>query len=614
VLADFASEATAVAPGGMGPDTLNGAEATAVAAEPAPVGTLPGTGGTPRDPKTISMRSGGRTTIDTSKEMSMDATIPGAEESARFAVAAAKRARRGSATSIEMSRGMVGQVLGSYRIIEVLGEGGMGRVYLAEHTKIGRQVALKMLHSHLSRSPEVVRRFFDEARAVNRILHEHIVEITDFIENDGGDNYFIMEYLRGAPLSYVVDDEGRLSLARSLGIGVQVASALAAVHASNIVHRDLKPENIFITERGGQKDYVKLLDFGIAKLMGNNGEGLNLQRTEAGVIMGTPDYMSPEQASAKSIDHRTDIYSLGVILYELCTGVLPFVAEDFGDLVVMHKTVAPTPPSKVPGLLQEIPPPLDELILHCLAKKPEDRPATVKEVEERLRAIADEYAVELEHFDVSNSFVGRRTRKRRGGAWAVGLAAAGLAAAAGVAFTLSRGSANGSSAAPAPAVAATAESRPHDVPDQSDETPLVLVSFASEPAGAMVYSGDDVGGDVLGITPFTVALDQSDEVQTFSFHKDGFDPQLREVSLAGDATVEVTLQQTPEKPAPVASSGSPDDDGKDASRHRSKRHRGKKRSHKRGKKKDRHPKGNDERTGDKVNKYREGAVMDPFAN
>ena len=130
----------------------------------------------------------------------------------------------------------------------------MGRVYLAEHTKIGRRVALKMLHSHFATSAEVVRRFFDEARAVNRILHEHIVEITDFIENQDGNNYFIMEHLRGAALSESMQPaEGESPLARSLGIVVQVASALSAVHTANIVHRDLKPENIFLTQRGGRR-------------------------------------------------------------------------------------------------------------------------------------------------------------------------------------------------------------------------------------------------------------------------------------------------------------------------------------------------------------------------
>ena len=327
------------------------------------------------------------TVTPTPMEMSVDETLPGVGSSPDLSAELA-RDLGSSQTNAGATESMLGQTLGTYKLITILGEGGMGRVYLAEHTKIGRQVALKMLHTHLARSPDVVRRFFDEARAVNQILHENIVEITDFIENEDGNNYFIMEYLRGTSLSTVLDNpKGNLSLARALDIGIQVTSALGAVHRSSIVHRDLKPENIFLTERGGRKDFVKLLDFGIAKLIGDLDSGIKLKETEAGVIMGTPDYMSPQQACATPVDHRTDIYSLGVILYEMCTGRLPFKAKDFGDLIVMHKTKSPVAPILVPDLLQPIPEPLNVLILDCLAKEPGDRPQTCAAIEERLRSI-----------------------------------------------------------------------------------------------------------------------------------------------------------------------------------------------------------------------------------
>ena len=239
----------------------------------------------------------------------MDATVE---------VGAARTAVRGSAADVPSSSNTtiiisgptkrLGTTLGSYRLLEIIGEGGMGAVYLAEHVKLGRKVALKMLHEQYAKQPDVVRRFFAEARSVNKIFHEHIVEITDFVENERGANYYIMEYLKGLPLTDLVEREGALPLSRSVGVVVQVCSALSAVHAAGIVHRDLKPDNIFLIERAGQQDFVKLLDFGIAKLLDTDGQTINLQTTAAGMIMGTPEYMSPEQARGKSVDYRTDIY------------------------------------------------------------------------------------------------------------------------------------------------------------------------------------------------------------------------------------------------------------------------------------------------------------------
>jgi len=470
----------------------------------------------------------------TPMEMSVDETLPGVGRSADFA-----RDLGPGETDAHSTDSMLGQTLGSYKLTGILGEGGMGRVYLAEHTKIGRQVALKMLHTHLARSPDVVRRFFDEARAVNQILHDNIVEITDFIENEDGNNYFIMEYLRGTSLSSVVSNpKEKLSLTRALDIGIQVTSALGAVHKSSIVHRDLKPENIFLTERGGRKDFVKLLDFGIAKLIGDADSGINLQETEAGVIMGTPDYMSPQQACATKVDHRTDIYSLGVILYEMCTRELPFKAKDFGDLIVMHKTKSPV----APNLLQPIPGPLNELILHCLEKEPEDRPQTCAEIEERLRTISENAGGE---FDTAVLAPKPERTASQSNALKIGAALVGVAAVAVLLFVLISGD----------KVKGTGDAKPSkraEVAEKADPatsapkgpavpTPdLIVLSFQSEPPGAQVFSTGE-SQTLLGVTPLDLSLERLDEDVEFELRKEGFEPLSQRIRLDRGGRIQVAL-------------------------------------------------------------------------
>src|SRR5215475_6040980 len=206
----------------------------------------------------------------------------------------------------------IGQSLGNYRVVKKLGSGGMGAVYLAEHPLIGKKVALKVIHRELARNHEVVTRFFNEARIVNQIGSEHIVDISDFGQTPDGDHFFVMEHLAGQSLAQVLRAEGTIAAPRALKIAAQVADALGAAHAAGIVHRDLKPDNIFLVEKMGDPDFVKLLDFGLAKLL----EPGNPALTRAGVVLGTPQYMSPEQCESKStIDHRSDVYGLGILLY-----------------------------------------------------------------------------------------------------------------------------------------------------------------------------------------------------------------------------------------------------------------------------------------------------------
>jgi serine/threonine-protein kinase len=279
----------------------------------------------------------------------------------------------------------VGAVLGSYRLLQQIGAGGMGRVFVAEHVRLGRRVALKVLRSEFSGNLEAVKRFFAEAHAVNCISHENIIEVSDFVESRHGPSFYIMELLHGQDLRAAQEREGILSMDRILRIGAQICSGLGAAHAGGIVHRDLKPDNIFLIERNGQRDFVKLLDFGVAKLNANFEEAATFRST-VGMVVGTPDYMAPEQALGHQVDHRADIYATGVILYEMVAGRRPFVANSAREVMVQHLTTTPCRPSRL-NPAGNIPEELEDLILSCLAKEPAHRPQDIREVEQRLRDI-----------------------------------------------------------------------------------------------------------------------------------------------------------------------------------------------------------------------------------
>ncbi|MFP2930876.1 serine/threonine-protein kinase [Pyxidicoccus sp. 3LG] len=270
-----------------------------------------------------------------------------------------------------------GSMLGNYQLERLLGEGSMGRVFQARHARLGRQVALKVLKPEHARDSGFVQRFFQEARTVNQINHEHIVEIFDFVdEGEGGHVYCVMELLRGQSLGSLMQEE-KLTLTRIQRIAVQVCAALGAAHRVGVVHRDIKPDNLFIIHRAGQPDFVKVLDFGVAKLLTSE---TNTTGTMDGTIIGTPAYMAPEQAAGLPVDPRSDVYAVGNILYEMLSGRPPFQAPAFGQLVVQIITQPPPPlPTHLPyGEL--IPAQLSELVLRCLAKEQEGRPQSLAEV------------------------------------------------------------------------------------------------------------------------------------------------------------------------------------------------------------------------------------------
>ncbi len=256
-----------------------------------------------------------------------------------------------------------GQSIGNYRILSKLGTGGMGAVFLAEHPLIGKKVALKVIHRELAGNREVVQRFFQEARSVNQIGSPHIVEIHDFGQTPDGDHFYIMEYLEGTTLASQLAKHVALDVMRSLHIGAQIASALSDAHVAGIVHRDLKPDNIMLIKRLGDADFVKVLDFGLAKVFA---AGASAVKTAHGVLLGTPQYMSPEACESKGgVDHRTDIYALGVLLFQMMTGSLPFDGESMGEVLVKQVTQLPPAPR---GLNPSIPPSVEQVLLRCLAK------------------------------------------------------------------------------------------------------------------------------------------------------------------------------------------------------------------------------------------------------
>jgi tRNA A-37 threonylcarbamoyl transferase component Bud32 len=271
-----------------------------------------------------------------------------------------------------------GQSIGNYRILNKIGTGGMGAVYLAEHPLIGKRVALKVIHRELAGNREVVSRFFQEARAVNKIGNEHIVQIHDFGVSPEGDHFYIMEYLEGHTLASVLSREPILDVMRSLHIGAQIANALVAAHAAGIVHRDVKPDNIMLLARLGDQDFVKVLDFGLAKVF----SAATAVKTAAGVLLGTPQYMSPEACEGKrDIDHRTDVYALGVLLFQMMTGVLPFDGDSMGEVLVKQVTTLPPAPR---ALNPAIPPSVEQILLRCLAKPVDARFATMLLLREAL--------------------------------------------------------------------------------------------------------------------------------------------------------------------------------------------------------------------------------------
>ncbi|MCG5051859.1 MAG: protein kinase [Myxococcales bacterium] len=291
---------------------------------------------------------------------------------------------------------IVGTVLGGrYRILRLCGEGGMGRVYEAEHVEIGKRVAVKVLHPAYTRTPDVVERFRREARAASRIGHANIVNVTDSGTTDDGSFFFVMEYIEGSELGLLIHKEGPLAVKRALRIADQICQALQAAHDAGVIHRDLKPENVLLVAREGRPDFVKVLDFGIARVaeVEDSTHQAGRRLTRPGVAMGTPEYMAPEQAAGKSADARSDIYAVGSIIYEMLTGTPPYEGDNVMEVLHKKATESPVPLRQV---RPDVPVTVEALVDRAMARHADERPQS-------MAAFAAEIGLVLE------AFVGRRT-------------------------------------------------------------------------------------------------------------------------------------------------------------------------------------------------------------
>jgi len=431
---------------------------------------------------------------------------------------------------------------GKYVLQRLIGKGGMGKVFEAEHALIGRKVAIKLLRPKYARRPDIVHRFFQEARAVNQIRCEHIVEISDFVEVDEhGFTYLVMELLSGESLGQRMKREKTLPLERTLPIFIQICKALQAAHDAGIVHRDLKPDNVFLipkaTEDDQDTDFVKVLDYGVAKLMGET-----LAEEVGQTVVGTPAYMSPEQASAQEVDHRADIYSMGAILYRVVCGRPVFQASTIKEYVHQHLYSSPIPPAVIVAEIGgSIPPELEACILKCLAKNPAERFQSAREVrlvlEALLRKVAtpDQAALQVQD-----------PPRRAGLIWAVFL----LLLLAGAATTYLLWPTGVPSEQTAPIVAPQPEPetktptvKPPDPPPEPKPTELQLVS---RPLGAEVYRADSADTKPLGITPFKTSFQAADTEVVFVFRLKGFQEKRIPASLAKSAEVLADLERLPE--------------------------------------------------------------------
>ncbi len=281
---------------------------------------------------------------------------------------------------LELPDPLIGRsISGRYSVLEKIGEGGMGIVYRGRHDVVGRDVAIKFLAAELAFDQVNRTRFLREAKAANRIQHEHIIEITDFGETEDGLVYLVMEFLDGRPLSHAIE-QGPMPLPRAIPIAMQIAGALARAHELDVIHRDVKPDNIYLLSRDDGSDFVKVLDFGLAHMKGE------LRLTASGTVFGTPEYMAPEQARGAPLTSAVDLYAFGCVLFEMVTGQLPFKGTT-PDLIMKHIRAVPPRPS---SLLPSLPPLVDEIVLRLLSKDPKARHADAYHLLEDLKRLRDQ--------------------------------------------------------------------------------------------------------------------------------------------------------------------------------------------------------------------------------
>lgn len=268
---------------------------------------------------------------------------------------------------------------GKYRIVQLIGEGGMGEVYEGENTRIKRRVAIKVLHAAVAEKTDVVARFEREAQAAGRIGSEHIVEVLDLGNLPSGERFMVMEYMDGEDLTARIKGLGKIPPVQCIPLMEQVLEGLAAAHDAQIIHRDLKPDNIYIlTSKAGRADFVKILDFGVSKFSALDAE---MSMTRTGAVMGTPYYMSPEQAKGGKVDNRSDLYAMGVVLYQMLTGRVPFNASSFNELLFKIALESPEP---IQELCPDCPPEMVQIVDRAMQRQPESRFQSAREFQQAI--------------------------------------------------------------------------------------------------------------------------------------------------------------------------------------------------------------------------------------
>ena len=290
---------------------------------------------------------------------------------------------------------MIGSLAaGRYRVLKLLGEGGMGQVYLAEHVAIEKRVALKVLRAEYASKGDIVTRFQQEAISASRIKHPNVLDVFDFGQLENGCFFLAMEFLEGNDLADELTRRRVMSAASGIRIAMQICRALAAAHANGVVHRDMKPENVFLQRTADGEEIVKIVDFGIAQLRSKDAAVVETKRrlTRTGMIFGTPEYMAPEQAGGKHADLRSDIYSVGIIMYEMFTGAVPFTGETFLGVLAKHLS-DPTPSMHAVYPEISISASLQDVIMRALAKDPNARYQTMLELAQGISASTDAAAL-----------------------------------------------------------------------------------------------------------------------------------------------------------------------------------------------------------------------------
>jgi serine/threonine-protein kinase len=448
---------------------------------------------------------------------------------------------------------LIGQTVGGrYTVLELLGAGGMSVVYLARHELLKKPVALKVLREELATNQASLSRFHREALAAASIGDPHIVDVTDYGFTESGDAYIVMERLDGRDLRRTIAAEGALAAGRAVAIARQILRALQAAHARGIIHRDLKAENVFLSQRDGH-DFVKLLDFGISKITQPLDDG-NQAATGTGVVMGTPQYIAPEQAhGAQDLDHRVDIYAMGVILYEMLTGSLPFTGKSALEIVMKHVQEEPEPPRvRRPELA--IPPELEAIVLRAMAKKAGARFASA---EAMLAALPDPHGLPGGFTSGALAVAPARPPRRL----ALLLLVLGLLAAGGGGLVLSTRSDEAPSLAPARPDAARllaraadlAAPRARDLAPRVDTAEKVTLTIVVSPPQAEILLGEKL----LGRGQVVQRLLKGTRPIKLTVRAPGFQSRPLAVVPSQNETIKVRLEPARSKPVPTGLAPNP---------------------------------------------------------